>query len=168
MFGFALRVMSKLDRNRPMMSKQHLEACNGDLHSSGVTMCNELISSCKDNGVCYNVFLRLGLHVGFCFFLFRMMSEVNRNRPVMSNEQQVRFLSSFFPGDSCGVRTGQRDSAGIRHGNELVMMLKQINSLFYSDLGNEVTLCARTFVCTHPHTHAQPPHDCAGVLHAQI
>ena len=113
-----MKFLIKINRNRPMMSKQHLEACNGDLHSSGVTMCNELISSCKDNGVCYNVFLRLGLHVVFCFFLFRMMSEVNRNRPVMSKQHPI-ILSSLSPGHSRNVKTGQRHSAGIGHGNEV-------------------------------------------------
>jgi hypothetical protein len=60
------------------------------------------------------VFLRLGLHVGFCF-LFK----VNRNRPVMS-KQHPSILSPFFPGHSRNVRTGQRDSAGNGPGNELI------------------------------------------------
>ena len=34
----------KKDRNRPVMSKQHLEASNGELHSSGVRMCIVLLS----------------------------------------------------------------------------------------------------------------------------
>jgi len=39
----------------------------------GVMMCFEHVSSYNDTEECYyNVFLRLGLHVGFCF-LFRMM-----------------------------------------------------------------------------------------------
>jgi hypothetical protein len=55
-------------------------------------------------------------------FLFRMTLKVNRNRPVMS-KQHASNLSIFFPGHSRGVRNGQRDSAGIGHGNELLKIL---------------------------------------------
>jgi hypothetical protein len=40
-FGFSIEVM--FNKNRPMMSKQYLEVCNGELLSSGVMMCIELI-----------------------------------------------------------------------------------------------------------------------------
>jgi hypothetical protein len=36
------------------------------------------------------------------------------------SKQHASILSSSFPGHSRGVRTGQRDSAGIGHGNELI------------------------------------------------
>ena len=50
-------------------------------------------------------------------FLFRMMFKVNSNRRVMSNS--IPALSSFFPGHFHDLNTGQRDLAGIGHGNEL-------------------------------------------------
>ena len=49
-----------------MMSTQCLEVCNGELLSSGVMMCIELINQCNDTEECYIVFLRLGLHDRFC------------------------------------------------------------------------------------------------------
>ena len=65
-FGFSIEVM--FNKNRPMMSKQYLEVCNGELLSSGVMMCIELINQCNDTEECYIVFLRLGLHDRFCIF----------------------------------------------------------------------------------------------------
>jgi len=50
--------------------------------------------------------------------LFRMIFQVNRNRPMVS-KQHPSILSSFVPGHSRDVRTGQIYSAGFRHGDEL-------------------------------------------------
>jgi hypothetical protein len=103
-------MMSKLNGNKPMMSEQHSEACNGELHSSGVMMCIELIiliMTLRSAEKCFEVWVA-------CWklpFILRMMSKVNRNGPVML-KQHPSILSSFFPGHSRDVRTGQRDSAG--------------------------------------------------------
>ena len=61
----------------------------------------------------------VGVACWILLFLIRMMFKVNRNRPVMSKEHPS-ILSSFSPGHSCNLKTGQRDSAGIGHGNEII------------------------------------------------
>jgi hypothetical protein len=52
-----------------------------------------------------------GFYLGYMF-------KVNRNRLVIS-KQYPSISSSISSEHSCDVRTGQRDSAGIEHGNEL-------------------------------------------------
>ena len=45
-------MMFRLNRNRPVMSKQHLEACTGELHNLGVVMCIEFIKLNNDAEEC--------------------------------------------------------------------------------------------------------------------
>ena len=56
------------------------------------------------------------------FNQFRVMLKVNRNRPVMS-KQHLSSFSSFSPGHSRDVRTGQSDPAGVGHGHELMHLV---------------------------------------------
>ena len=61
----------------------------------------------------------VGVACWILLFLLRMMFKVDRSRPVMS-KQHPSILPSFFFGHSRDVKTGQRDSAGIGRGNELI------------------------------------------------
>jgi hypothetical protein len=62
------------------------------------------------------VSLKLRLHVKFAFSI-RMILRVIEAGPSCQNS--IPTLSSFSPGHSRNVRTGQRESAGIGHGNKL-------------------------------------------------
>ena len=83
------------------MSTQCLEVCNGELLSSGVMMCIELINQCNDTEECYIVFLRLGLHDRFCIFYLGWCSGFNKNRPVTGGARKRNFWTSCTnPGKS--------------------------------------------------------------------